>query len=75
MCWVAVLIYLIVNHAGMADRRSQEAASTQAQFDQYVRTAAGSGGAAGEIEKAKKLLDDGAITQGEFDALKAKALA
>src|SRR5205085_7564194 len=40
--WVGVLIYLIVNHAGMADRRSQEAASTQAQFDQYVRTAAGS---------------------------------
>ena len=28
-----------------------------------------------EIEKAKKLLDDGTITQAEFDALKAKALA
>jgi hypothetical protein len=73
--WVGVLIYLIVNHQGMADRRNTEAATQQAQFDQYVRTTAGSGGAAGEIEKAKKLLDDGAITQAEFDSIKAKALA
>jgi Phospholipase_D-nuclease N-terminal/Short C-terminal domain len=73
--WVGVLIYLIVNHTGMAERRYQDAAASQAQFDDYVRTAAGSGGAAGEIEKAKKLLDDGAITQAEFDSIKAKALA
>ena len=44
------------------------------QFDDYVRQTAG-GGAAGEIEKAKQLLDSGAITQAEFDALKEKALA
>ena len=73
--WVGVLIYLIINHAGMADRRNRETASAQAQFDQYVRTTAGSGGAASEIEKAKKLLDDGTISQAEFDALKARALS
>ncbi len=73
--WIGVLIYLIINHAGMAERRYREAASAQAQFDQYVRTAAGSGGAAGEIERAKKLLDDGTISQDEFDAIKAKALS
>lgn len=73
--WIGVLIYLIVNHAGMAERRYREAASAQAQFDEYVRTTAGSAGAASEIEKAKELLDGGAITRDEFDAIKAKALA
>ena len=47
----------------------------QAQFDQYVRQAAGKGGPASEIETAKQLLDSGAISQEEFDAIKAKALA
>src|SRR5581483_3634100 len=47
--WLGVLIYLIINHAGMAERRYREAASAQAQFDEYVRSTAGSGGAAGEI--------------------------
>jgi hypothetical protein len=73
--WLGVLIYLIVNHQGMAERRYKDAADAQAQFDDYVRTTAGSGGgAAAEIERAKKLLDDGAITQAEFDSIKAKAL-
>ena len=39
------------------------------------QTAGGSGGAAAEIEKAKALLDSGAITQAEFDAIKQKALS
>jgi len=73
--WIGVLVYLIVNHEGMAERRYREAATAQAQFDDYVRTAAGSAGAAGEIEKAKQLLDAGTITPQEFEAIKAKALA
>ncbi len=73
--WIGVLSYLIVNHAGMAERRYRDTASAQAQFDHYVRTTAGSGGAATEIEKARKLFDDGTITRDEFDAIKAKALS
>ncbi len=73
--WIGVLAYLIVNHEGMAERRSKEAQVAQAQFDQYVRHAAGTGGPASEIEKAKQLLDNGTITQAEFDALKDKALS
>ena len=73
--WLGVLSYLIINHAGMAERRYREAASAQAEFDQYVRTATASGGAASEIEKAKKLFDDGAISQAEFDSIKARALS
>jgi hypothetical protein len=69
--WVGVLIYLIVNHTGMAERRSQDTQVAQSQFDQYVRQAAGTGGAASEIQTAKQLLDNGAISQEEFDAIKA----
>ena len=66
--WIGVLVYLIANHDGMAERRMKEAQASQTQFDEYVRKTAGTGGAASEIEKAKQLLDSGAITQAEFDA-------
>ena len=72
--FLGVLIYLIVNHSGMAERSNKEAAASQAQLDDYVRRTAGTAGPAAEIESAKKLLDSGTITQAEFDAIKAKAL-
>ena len=73
--YFGVFIYLIANHDGMTERSMKQAQAQQAQMDQYVQSVAGSGGAAAEIEKAKGLLDSGAITQAEFDALKTKALA
>jgi hypothetical protein len=73
--FLGVFIYLIVNHDGMTERSMKQAQAAQAQMDDYVRSVAASGGgAAAEIEKAKGLLDSGAITQAEFDAIKAKAL-
>ena len=73
--FLGVFIYLIVNHDGMAERTINQARAQQAQMDDYIRSTAGGGGAAAEIEKAKGLLDSGAISQAEFDAIKAKALA
>ena len=72
--FIGVLVYLIANHDEMAERNVKQAQASQAQFDQYVQSVAG-GGAATEIEKAKQLLDSGAISQAEFDGIKAKALA
>ncbi len=73
--FLGVFIYLIANHDGMADRSIKQAQSQQAQMDDYIRSTAGGGGAAAEIEKAKGLLDSGAITQTEFDTIKRNALA
>ena len=73
--FLGVFIYLIAESKGMAERSIERAQASQQQLDAYVRETASSGGAAAEIEKAKQLLDSGAITQAEFDAIKAKALA
>jgi hypothetical protein len=71
--FLGVLIYLIVQHDGMRERSARQARAQKQEFDEYVREAAG--GPTSEIAKAKELLDSGAITQEEFDALKAKALS
>jgi type VI protein secretion system component VasK len=73
--FLGVFCYLIANSDDMARRRIEEAEAARSQMDEYVRTTAGSGGATAEIERAKGLLDSGAITQAEFDSIKAKALA
>jgi hypothetical protein len=71
--FLGVFVYLIAESKGMAERNMKDVQAQQQQFDDYVRSV--SGGSAAEIEKAKSLLDSGAITQAEFDAIKAKALA
>ena len=75
--FLGVLVYLIAQHDGMTKRSEEAAMAQKSQFDDYVRKVGSSsgGGSAAEIEKAKQLLDSGAITQDEFAALKAKALA
>ena len=75
--FLAAFIYLIARGKSMGQRNMEQAAQAQAQNAEYIRSVAGSGGgssAAAEIEKSKQLLDSGAITQAEYDALKAKAL-
>ena len=72
--YVGVLIYLIVEHQGIADRNAQGVRAQQQQFDQYVQSVASQSDPSEQIAKAKGLLDSGAITQDEFDRLKQKAL-
>jgi Short C-terminal domain/Phospholipase_D-nuclease N-terminal len=73
--FLGVFVYLITQNVGMTERQLQRTRAQKEQFDDYVRQTAGGSGAAAEIEKAKALLDSGAITQAEFDAIKQKALS
>lgn len=75
---ISLLIYLIVHSGGMARRQAAQMQEAQAQMDAYVRQTAGTSASASPTEQiahAKQLLDAGTISQAEFDALKAKALA
>ena len=73
--YLGIFIYLIARGGGMAERSMNRQRQAKAEFDSYVRETASSSGPAGEIAHAKSLLESGAISQEEFEALKAKALA
>jgi uncharacterized membrane protein YcjF (UPF0283 family) len=72
--YLGVLVYLIAEHKGMAERNAEQISQAQQAFDQEVKRATGTD-AAGQIEKAHGLLEKGAISQQEFDRLKTKALS
>lgn len=73
--FVGILVYLIVRGKSMQERAIASAKAQQASMDEYVRQTARGADPAAQIEKAKTLLDSGAISQAEFDELKRKALA
>ena len=73
--YLGVLVYIIAEHQGMADRNVKQLQAQQAQADEYIKSVATSADPAEQIAKGKQLLDSGAITQAEFDDLKKKALA
>jgi hypothetical protein len=68
--FLGIFIYLISQSDGMRER----SLARQGPQPAYQGGGSAGGGAAAEIESGKKLLDSGAITQAEFDALKQKAL-
>jgi len=75
---LGTLIYLFARGSGMAQRDLADVKQRREYDMEYTKSLmgeAGPAGAAGEIERAKALLDSGAINQAEFEALKAKALA
>jgi hypothetical protein len=77
--FLGMFIYLIARGHGMAERNLEAQREMQERQAEYIKSVAGGGsgggGAADQIASAKALLDSGAITQEEFDQIKAKALA
>src|SRR3954470_18075119 len=69
--WLGILIYLIVRGHGMQERQLEQAKDMQKAQAEYIQSVAGSGNSADQIASAKGLLDSGAITQAEFDQIKA----
>lgn len=74
--WLGLLVYLLVRGRGMQERALEQQKELQAHQAEYIKSVAGAGATpTDQIANAKSLLDSGAISQQEFDALKAKALA
>jgi hypothetical protein len=74
--FIGVFTYLIVEGRAMSDRRAAEAKQARAESDAYIRSVAHNGNSsADQIAQANQLLSSGAITQDEYQTLKAKALA
>jgi hypothetical protein len=73
--WLGILVYVIARGRGMQERQLEQAKEMQAAQADYIKSVAGSTSATDQIASAKGLLDSGAITQAEFDQMKAKALA
>ena len=73
--YLGVFVYLIAEHKGMTERTISQQEAAQAQMDQYVKSAASPSDPTAQIANAKALLDQGTISQAEFDQIKQKALA
>ena len=70
---LAVLVYIIARGRGMAERNLARQA-TVPEDDSWGQHPTASATPAADIQQAQTLLDQGVISKGEFDALRAKAL-
>ena len=73
--YLGVFVYLIAEHKGMTERTISQQQTAHAQMDQYVKSVASTSDPTAQIANAKALLDQGTISQAEFDQIKQKALA
>jgi ABC-type multidrug transport system fused ATPase/permease subunit len=73
--WLGVLVYVIARGKGMQERQLEQAKEMQQAQSEYIKSVAGSTSATEQIASAKTLLDQGTISQAEFDQIKSKALA
>ena len=70
--FLGMLIYLIVRGQGMRERAVKEQADMQRHMDDYIRETAGSGSQVDELAKLSDLKAKGAISDEEFEKMKAK---
>jgi hypothetical protein len=73
--FLSAFIYLVARGRGMTERHMEKVAVTRKETDAYIRDVAVSATPTEQIAQARKMLDEGAISQPEYDRLKAKALA
>ncbi|MFM1966666.1 MAG: hypothetical protein RL134_2391 [Actinomycetota bacterium] len=71
---ISLLVYVIVYGKSMAQRQQAAVVEAQQEQDAYIKQVAGTSPAE-QIAQAQQLLSSGAISQDEFDKLKAKALS
>jgi len=73
--FLTALVYLIARGDDMGRRQVAAMEDMRAAQDTYIKSVAGGTSPPEQIAHAKELLDNGTITQAEFDSLKAKALS
>jgi len=74
--FIGVFTYLVAQGRGMSERRAGQVSAQRAAMDDYVRSVAATSGNGGDqIATAKSLLDSGALTPAEYEAMKRKVLA
>ncbi len=72
--FLSAFIYLVVRGPGMRERAISEQAEVRRQMDSYIRETA-SGSPVDELHKLSDLRDKGAISDEEFQRMKAKLVS
>jgi len=72
---IILIVYLIIEGKAMAERSAERSREMQAQQESYIKGVAGGKSPAEQVAQAKSLLDSGAISQAEYESMKAKALS
>ena len=73
--FISALVYVVARGNGMARRSQEHTARMAEETENYVRRVAGRPTPAEQIESAHTLLEQGEITETEYDRLKSMALA
>lgn len=72
--FLTALVYLIVRGSGMRQRAIAEQVEAKKQFDQYVQQTAASASPVEQLKKLEKMKKSGAISDEDYEKLKAKIL-